>query len=439
MSKRNWFVTSRSVLLVTLASAVLAGGCEKKKPDASPPASGTPAATPAAGATAPAAGATAPAGGATPGVTADSIKIGQTMPYSGPASAYGVIGKTHQAFFKMINSKGGVNNRKIELISLDDSYAPPKTVEQIRKLVEQDGVAFIFNSLGTPSNSAIQKYLNDKQVPQLFVATGADKWADPEKFPWTMGWQPSYRTEAHIYSRYLEKEKPNAKLCVLYQNDDFGKDYLTGLKEGLGEKHDKVVVKTASYEVTDPTVDSQIVSLQAAGCDTLLTAATPKFAAQTIRKVFDIGWKPLHLLSNVAISQAAVLKPAGLEKSVGIVTAGYLQDPACPAEADMPGMKEYRAFMKEWAPELDPLDGVSVYAYGVATTLVQVLKQAGDDLSRANIMKQAASLQKFTIPVSVPNIELNTTSSDFRPFAQMQLAKFNGTCFEGFSGVISEE
>jgi branched-chain amino acid transport system substrate-binding protein len=436
MSKRNWFVTSRSVLLVTLASVLLAGGCEKKKPDASPPASGTPAAE----ATAPAAGAAKPATGTSgaPGVTADKILIGQTMPYSGPASAYGVIGKTHLAYFKMVNSKGGINGRKIELLSLDDSYAPPKTVEQIRKLVEQDGVAFIFNSLGTPSNTAIQKYLNEKQVPQLFVATGADKWADPEKFPWTIGWQPSYRTESHIYARYLEKEKPNAKLCVLYQNDDFGKDYLTGLKEGLGDKHDKVVVKTASYEVTDPTIDSQIVSLQAAGCDTLLTAATPKFAAQTIRKVFDIGWKPLHLLSNVAISQAAVLKPAGLEKSVGIVTAGYLQDPACPAEADLPGMKEYRAFMKEWAPELDPLDGSSVYAYGVAATLMQVLKQAGDDLSRANIMKQAASLQKFTIPVSVPNIELNTNTTDFRPFAQMQLAKFTGTCFERFGEVLAE-
>lgn len=431
MSKRNWFVTSRSVLLVALASVLVAGACEKKKPDAAPPAPNTPAGS--AGATAP-----TPAAPATPGVTADTIKIGQTMPYSGPASAYGVIGKTHQAYVKMLNSKGGVNGRKIELISLDDSYAPPKTVEQIRKLVEQDNVAFIFNSLGTPSNTAIQKYLNEKKVPQLFVATGADKWADPQNFPWTMGWQPSYRTEAHIYSRYLEKEKPNAKLCVLYQNDDFGKDYLTGLKEGLGDKHDKVVVKTASYEVTDPTVDSQVVSLQAAGCDTLLTAATPKFAAQTIRKVFDIGWKPLHLLSNVAISQAAVLKPAGLEKSVGIVTAGYLLDPACPAEADMPGMKEYRAFMKEWAPDLDPLDGSSVYAYGVITTLVQVLTQAGNDLSRENIIKQAANLQKFTIPVSVPNIELNTSGTDFRPFAQMQLAKFNGTCFVGFGDVLSE-
>jgi branched-chain amino acid transport system substrate-binding protein len=416
MSKRNWFVRSMSVLLVTLASVALTSGCEKKKPDGGAPAAGKPSDTPAAGATAPAAGTPA-----TPGVTADTIKIGQTMPYSGPASAYGVIGKTHQAYVKMVNAKGGVNGRKIELISLDDSYSPPKTVEQVRKLVEQDGVAFIFNSLGTPSNTAIQKYLNEKKVPQLFVATGADKWADPEKFPWTMGWQPSYRTEAHIYARYLEKEKPEAKLCVLYQNDDFGKDYLTGLKEGLGDKHDKVVIKTASYEVTDPTVDSQVVSLQAAGCDTLLTAATPKFAAQTIRKIFDIGWKPLHLLSNVAISQTAVLKPAGLEKSIGIVTAGYLLDPACPTAAQT--LAEYQAFMKEWAPELDPMDGSSVYAYGVIGTLMQVLKQAGSDLSRENIMKQAASLQKFTIPVSVPNIELNTSTSDFRPFAQMQLLR----------------
>src|SRR5215813_7729144 len=239
----------------------------------------------------------------TPGVAATEIKLGQTMPYSGPASAYAAIGRGEVAFFKMVNDKGGIGGKKIDLISLDDSYSPPKSVEQIRKLVENEGVSFIFNSLGTPSNTAIQPYLNEKKVPQLFVATGADKWADPAKFPWTMGWQPSYRLEAQIYGKYLLKEKPNAKLCVLYQNDDFGKDYLTGLKQGLGDQFDKVVVKTASYEVTDPTVDSQVVSLQAAGCDTLLTAAIPKYAVQVIRKVFDIGWKPLHIVSNVAVSR----------------------------------------------------------------------------------------------------------------------------------------
>ena len=428
MSKRNWFV--ESIKLTVLAGVVLVAGCEKKKAEDK--------------GTASAPGVAAPAAAtkddkAMPGVTATEIKIGQTMPYSGPASAYSTIGKTQQGFFKMINEKGGINGRKINLVSLDDAYNPPKTVEQIRKLVENEGVAFIFNSLGTPSNTAIQQYLNEKKVPQLFVATGADKWADPQKFPWTMGWQPSYRLEAQIYGKYLLKEKPNAKLCVLYQNDDFGKDYLTGLKQGLGDQHDKIVIKTASYEVTDATVDSQIVSLQGAGCDSLLTAAVPKFAAQTIRKVFDINWKPLHLLSNVAISRTAVLQPAGLDKSTGVISGLYLNDPADPTLADDPGMNEYRAFMKQYLPDMDVNDGNSVYAFGVATTLVKVLTQAGNDLSRENIMKQAASVSKLTIPVAVKGIEVATSSSDFNPIAQMQLAKFNGTSFERFGEVIAAE
>jgi branched-chain amino acid transport system substrate-binding protein len=428
MSKRNWFV--ESIKLSVLAGVVLVAGCEKKKAEDK--------------GTASAPGVAAPAAAtkddkAMPGVTATEIKIGQTMPYSGPASAYSTIGKTQQGFFKMINEKGGINGRKINLVSLDDAYNPPKTVEQIRKLVENEGVAFIFNSLGTPSNTAIQQYLNEKKVPQLFVATGADKWADPQKFPWTMGWQPSYRLEAQIYGKYLLKEKPNAKLCVLYQNDDFGKDYLTGLKQGLGDQHDKIVIKTASYEVTDATVDSQIVSLQGAGCDSLLTAAVPKFAAQTIRKVFDINWKPLHLLSNVAISRTAVLQPAGLDKSTGVISGLYLNDPADPTLADDPGMNEYRAFMKQYLPDMDVNDGNSVYAFGVATTLVKVLTQAGNDLSRENIMKQAASVSKLTIPVAVKGIEVGTSSSDFNPIAQMQLAKFNGTSFERFGEVIAAE
>jgi branched-chain amino acid transport system substrate-binding protein len=430
MSKRNWFVRS-TIAIITLASVLLVTACEKKK-----------AATGGAGTASGSAGVAAPppaGGGGTPGVTATEIKIGQTMPYSGPASAYGVIGKTEAGFFKMINEKGGINGRKINLISLDDSYSPPKTVEQIRKLVESEGVAFIFNSLGTPSNTAIQNYLNEKKVPQLFVATGADKWADPTNHPWTMGWQPSYRTEAQIYARYLTEEKKDAKLCVLYQNDDFGKDYLTGLKEGLKDNYDKLVVKTASYEVSDPTIDSQVVSLQAAGCNALLTAATPKFAAQTIRKVFDIGWKPFHIMSNVAVSRTTVLQPAGLDKSMGLVTAGYILDPSCPSSNDNPGMQEYRAFMKQWLPELDPNDNSSVYAYGVSLTLAKVLTQCGSDLSRENIMKQAASLQHFTIPVSAPEIEINTSPTDFRPFAQMQLAKFDGTCLAPFGKVISSE
>jgi branched-chain amino acid transport system substrate-binding protein len=339
----------------------------------------------------------------------------------------------------MINDKGGINGRKINLISLDDAYNPPKSVEQIRKLVENEGVAFIFNSLGTPSNTAIQPYLNEKKIPQLFVATGADKWADPEKHPWTMGWQPSYRLEAQIYGKYLLKEKPNAKLCVLYQNDDFGKDYLIGLKQGLADQHDKVVIKTASYEVTDATVDSQVVSLQGAGCDSLLTAATPKFAAQTIRKVFDINWKPFHLLSNVAISRTAVLQPAGLDKSTGVISGLYLNDPADPTLADDPGMNEYRAFMKQYLPDMDVNDGNSVYAFGVSTTLVKVLTQCGNDLSRENIMKQAASVGKLTIPVAVKGIEVSTSSTNFHPIAQMQLAKFNGTSFDRFGEVLSAQ
>jgi branched-chain amino acid transport system substrate-binding protein len=372
----------------------------------------------------------------TPGVTATEIKIGQTMPYSGPASAYGVIGKAEAAYFKMINETGGINGRKINLISLDDGYAPPKTVEQTRKLVESEGVAFMFQTLGTAPNTAIQKYLQQKQVPQLFVATGADKFGD-HKNPWTMGWQPSYRIESRIYGRYLLKEKPDAKVCVLYQNDDFGKDYLIGLKEALGDKYAKMVVKDVSYEVTDATIDSQVVSLQASGCTALITAATPKFAAQTIRKVFDIGWKPLHFMSNVSISVAAVLTPAGLDKSTGIITGAYLKDPTDPAFKDDPGMNEWRAFMKKHMPEADLTDGSYVYAYGVATTLVQVLKQCGNDLSRENIMKQAANLQGLKLAVAIPGTEVRTGPTDYRPFSQMQLAKFNGKSFERFGSVLS--
>jgi len=372
----------------------------------------------------------------TPGVTATEIKIGQTMPYSGPASAYGVIGKAEAAYFKMINDAGGINGRKINLISVDDGYSPPKTVEQARKLVESEGVAFMFQTLGTAPNTAIQKYLQQKQVPQLFVATGADKFGD-HKNPWTMGWQPSYRIESRIYGRYLLKEKPDAKVCVLYQNDDFGKDYLIGLKEALGDKYAKMVVKDVSYEVTDATIDSQVVSLQASGCTALITAATPKFAAQTIRKVFDIGWKPLHFMSNVSISVAAVLTPAGLDKSTGIITGAYLKDPTDPAFKDDPGMNEWRAFMKKYMPEADLTDGSYVYAYGVATTLVQVLKQCGNDFSRENIMKQAANLQGLKLAVAIPGTEVRTGPTDYRPFSQMQLAKFNGKSFERFGSVLS--
>ncbi|HEX7996144.1 MAG TPA: ABC transporter substrate-binding protein [Streptosporangiaceae bacterium] len=428
MSKRNWFIVTTAPRLAALTGVclILAAGCEKKKAEGE-------------GAAKVAAGPTDKGGdSAMPGVTATEIKIGQTMPYSGPASSYSVIGKTEAAYFKWLNAKGGVNGRKINLISLDDGYSPPKAVEQIHKLVENDGVAFAFNTLGTPSNTAIQKYLNDKKVPQLFVATGADKWGDPEHFPWTMGWQPSYRTEAQIYSKYLLKEKPGAKMCVLYQNDDFGKDYLKGLKEGLGDQYDKIVIKTASYEASDPTIDSQVVTLQGAGCDTLLAAPIPKFGAQTIRKVADLGWKPLFFMSNVSVSMTSVLKPAGLDKSTGIISGNYLKDPSDPAMANDPGMKEYLAWAKQNLPsDVDPTDLNAVYGYGAAMSLVQVLTACGNDLSRANVMKQAASLSHQKIPVLIDGIEVNTSATDFRPIQQMQLRRFNGTNFETFGEVMA--
>jgi branched-chain amino acid transport system substrate-binding protein len=375
---------------------------------------------------------------AIPGVTASEIKIGQVMPYSGPASAYSVIGKVEVAYFKMINEKGGIAGRKIELISYDDGYVPAKAVEQTRKLVESDGVAFLFNSVGTPGNTAVQPYLNQKGIPQLFVATGADKWADPAKNPWTIGWQPSYRTEARIYANYLKKQKPTAKVCVLFQNDDFGKDYVIGLKDAFGDSYDKVVVKTASYEVTDPSVDSQIIALQGAGCDTLVAATTPKFGAGAIRKVADIGWKPTFIMSNVSVSLTSVLRPAGVEKALGLITALYLKDPNDPAMDKDPGMNEYRAFMKKYAPDIDSNDATAVYAYGVATTLAKVLTQCGGDLSRKNVMKQAANLKDFTISVAREGIKINTAATDFRPYSQMQLGKFNGKNFEAFSELLSE-
>jgi branched-chain amino acid transport system substrate-binding protein len=375
----------------------------------------------------------------TPGVTATAIKIGQTMPYSGPASAYGTIGKAEIAYFNMINEQGGVNGRKIELISLDDSYSPPKTVEQVRRLVEQENVAFLFNTLGTPPNTAIQKYLNEKKVPQLFVATGASKWGDPQHFPWTMGWQPDYRTEARIYAKYILKNKPNAKIAILYQNDDFGKDYIIGLKEVLGDKAKTMVIQEASYEVSDPAIDSQVVSLQGSGADTLLVAATPKFAAQAIRKVYDIGWKPLFLLTNVATSVGAVITPAGPEKAVGVISASYGKDPVDPTWKDDPGLKKWRDFMAKYYPEGDVSDASNVYGYGAAATLVQVLKQCGDDLSRENVMKQAANLKDFELPTTLPGIKINTSPTQFYPIRQMQLESWDGKSWKLFGDVISGE
>jgi branched-chain amino acid transport system substrate-binding protein len=372
-----------------------------------------------------------------PGVSDTEIKIGNTMPYSGPASAYGAIGKAEAAYFAMINDQGGINGRKINFITRDDGYSPPKTVELVRQLVEQDQVLLLFNTLGTPPNSAIRGYLNDNKVPQLFVATGADKWNDPKHYPWTMGWQPSYRVEARIYARYILKNLPNAKIAVLYQNDDFGKDYLVGLHEGLGDKADKMTVATQTYETTDPTVDSQIVALQGSGADVLLTAAIPKFAAQAIRKVYDIGWKPTHFLTNVSASVKAVLQPAGPEKGVGIISAGYLKEPTDPQWQDTPEYKEWLAWMKKYNTSGNVADGNNVSGYSFAQTLVAVLKASGDNLTRENVMKQAASIHNLTQPMLLPGITVSTSADDFAPVKQMQLEKFDGTTWRLFGEVIS--
>jgi branched-chain amino acid transport system substrate-binding protein len=372
----------------------------------------------------------------TPGVTKDEIKIGNTMPYSGPASAYGVIGKTESAFFNMINEQAGINGHKINFISLDDGYSPPKTVELARQLLEQDGVAFFFNTLGTPPNTAIQKYLNAHKVPQLFVATGADKWGNYKEYPWTIGFQPSYRVEARIYAHSIMKEKPNAKIAILYQNDDFGKDYLAGMKDILGDKFASMVT-TASYETTDATIDSQIVSLQSSGADTLLVAATPKFAAQAVRKVYDIGWKPLEFMTNVSISVAAVMVPAGKEKGVGIITAAYGKDPTDPEWKDDPGLNQWRAFMTKYMPGADMSDANYVYGYGLGLLMVQVLKQCGDDLSRENVMKQATNLKELELPTLLPGIRVNTGPTNYHPITQMRLQKWDGNTWVLFGDTIN--
>jgi len=368
----------------------------------------------------------------TPGITDTEIKIGQTMPYSGPASAYGVIGRAEAAYFKMINEQGGINGRKINFISLDDGYSPPKTVEQTRRLVEDEKVAFIFNSLGTPPNLAIRQYLNDNKVPQLFVATGAATFSDPAHFPWTMGWQPNYQTEAKIFGKHILKTKPDAKIAVLYQNDGFGKDYLMGLKDGLGADHAGMVIKEASYETSEPTVDSQIVTLQGSGADVLLIGATPKFAAQAIRKTFDVGWTPVRYMTDVSQSIATVMKPAGLDKSKGVITGVYGKDPTDARWKDDPGFKEYAAFIGKYMTPHDLIDSNAVYGFGAGATMMQVLKQCGNDLSRANVMKQAANLKDLELPMLLPGIKLNTSPDNFSPIRQEALASFNGESWEQF-------
>jgi branched-chain amino acid transport system substrate-binding protein len=372
-----------------------------------------------------------------PGVTDAEIKIGNTMPYSGPASAYGVIGRTESAYFKMINEQGGVNGRKINYISLDDAYSPPKTVEQVRRLVEDEKVAFCFQTLGTAPNLAIRQYLNDNKVPQLFVSTGASVFSDPEHFPWTMGYNPNYQTEAHIYAKDILKTKPDGKIALLYQNDGFGKDYLKGLQDQLGPDHAGMLVKSASYETSEPTVDSQIVTLQGSGADVLIIGATPKFAAQAIRKSVDLGWNATRYLSNVSPSIATVLKPAGLDKSKGLITSGYVKDPTDQTLKDDPGIKEWKAFCDKYMSDKEFIDVNATYAFGAAMVLVHVLKQCGNDLSRENIMKQAASIQGLQVPILLNGMTINTSPTNFSPIRQMQLARFDGESWRPYGELLT--
>ncbi|MGJ4901492.1 ABC transporter substrate-binding protein [Bradyrhizobium sp. HKCCYLRH2060] len=371
------------------------------------------------------------------GASDTEIKIGNIMPYSGPASAYGVIGKTEEAYFKKINAEGGINGRKINFVSYDDAYSPPKAVEQVRKLVESDEVLFVFNPLGTPSNSAIQKYLNGKKIPQLFVATGATKWNDPKNFPWTMGWQPSYQSEGRIYAKYLLKDKPGAKVGVLFQNDDFGKDYLKGLKDGLGDKAASMIVMEESYETSEPSIDGHIVKLKASGADVFFSVTTPKFAAQAIKKLAEIDWHPTHLVVNVSASVGSVIKPAGFENSQGILSAAYAKDAADPQWNDDPGMKKFFDFLAQYYPDANKLDSSTVYGYGAAQTLVKVLQMCGDDLTRANVMKQAASLKDFAPDTLLPGVKINTSATDFAPIEQLQMMRFKGEKWELFGEAIS--
>jgi len=371
------------------------------------------------------------------GATDTEIKIGNIMPYSGPASAYGVIGKTEAAYFNKINAEGGINGRKINFISYDDGYSPPKTVEQARKLVESDEVLFIFNSLGTPPNSAIQKYMNSKKVPQLFVATGATKWNDPKDFPWTMGWQPNYQSESRIYAKYILKELPNAKIAILYQNDDYGKDYVKGLKDGLGAKAASMIVAEDSYETTQPTIDSNIVKLKSTSADVFFNVTTPKFAAQAIKKLTEIEWKPLHFLNNVSASIGSVMKPAGFENSQNIISSNYLKDTSDPQWKDDAGMKAFDEFLAKYFPEGNRVDGSVMYGYTVAQGMVHVLKQCGDNLTRENVMKQAANIKNLEIGSLLPGVKVNTGPEDFAPISQLQLMKFKGEKWDLFGEVIS--
>jgi branched-chain amino acid transport system substrate-binding protein len=374
-----------------------------------------------------------------PGVTDTEIKIGNIMPYSGPASAYNVTGRTEAAYFRKINAEGGINGRKINFISYDDAYSPPKAVEQARRLVEGNEVFLIFGSLGTPSNTAIQKYMNVKRVPQLFVQTGATKWNDPQNFPWTIGWSPNYQNEARIYAKYILTEKPNARIAVLYQNDDYGKDYVKGLKDGLGDRAALMIIAEEAYEVSDPTIDSHIVKMKSLNADVFVNITTPKFAAQAIRKAAEIGWKPLHFLNNVSTSIGAVIRPAGVEKAQDIISVAYLMDALDPQWKDDPGMNAFDEFLAKDFPEGNRADSLVMTGYNMAQTLVQVLKQCGDNLSRESVMKQAANLKDYRTTNLLPGIKINTSPIDFAPIKQVQLRRFKGDRWELFGPTLSSE
>ncbi len=367
---------------------------------------------------------------------ATSIKIGNTMPYSGPASSYSVIGHTEAAFFNMINDQGGVDGHKIEFISYDDGYSPPKTVEQIRRLVEQDQVDFTFQTLGTPTNSAVAEYMNHNKIPQLFVGSGASKWSDYKRYPWTIGWQPSYRTEAQIYAKYILANIKNPSLGILYQNDDFGKDYPTGVRDILRDDWDNIVAKSISYETTDATIDSQLAELQGSGADVLLVAAIPKFAAQAIRKVHDLQWKPTFFMSNVAISVGTVMQPAGPEKAIGLLSTNYLKDPTDPSWRDDPDMKVWRAFMAKYLPDGDTTDTATVFAYGISTTMLGVLQQCKGDFSRPNVMHQAENLHNMENPILLPGIKINTSPTEHRPIKALQFQRWDGKTWVRFGDLI---
>lgn len=374
-----------------------------------------------------------------PGVTDKEIKIGNINPYSGPASAYGTIGKSIAAYFKMVNAEGGINGRMVNFISYDDSYSPPKSLEQVRKLVESDNVLLVFQPLGTPSNTAIQGYLNGKKVPQLFVATGATKWGDPKKYPWTMGWQPNYQSEGRIYAAYILQNHPNGKIGILYQNDDYGKDYVKGLKDGLGPKAKEMIISEQPYEVADPTVDSQMIALKASGADIFFNATTPKFAAQSIKKAAEIGWKPIHFLNQVSASVGSVLRPAGFENAQGIITTNYLKDQNDPQWKDDAGMKKWIAFMDKYYPDGDKNSSFNTYGYTVAQNLHKVLLAAGNNLTRENVMKVAASMKDLDLDLLLPGIKINTSPTDFFPIEQQQLIRFKGDRYESFGPILTGE